>query len=71
MLRVYTTTDFEGHYSVGVAAIVVAADKGHARRILLKQCIAHHIPQATDCDFKFVELDVSKCGAVVLNDGNY
>jgi len=34
MMNVYTCNEFRGHYPVGVAAVVVAADHEHAATLL-------------------------------------
>ena len=33
-MNIYTCQGFEGHNPIGTAAVVVARDKGHARRVL-------------------------------------
>jgi hypothetical protein len=69
-MNVYYTTGFEGHNPVGTAAMVVARDRGHARRLLDVELKSRGL-EGTEPDAKFVKIDVGVTQAIVLNDGEY
>lgn len=68
-MRVFTCNDFEGHYPVGSAAVVVAEDEDAARVALRRELRSMGL-ELRKGD-KLIELDVSAARVVVLNDGDY
>ena len=72
-MRIYFTTDFEGHYPVGTSAVIVAQDKGHARRLLEKELKKCGLKLRGFCDMKvtYEEIDLTISKAIVLQDGEY
>jgi hypothetical protein len=71
-MKVYTCTAFKGHYPVGTSAIVVAENRSHAAHLLTLQIIANSLPEQMPLSFEdMVEVDLTICGATILNDGNY
>ena len=67
-MKVFTCTSFGGHYPVGTAAVIVARDRGHARRLLRKALKECGLEEDNEI---FVEVDVETAGAIVLRDGEY
>lgn len=68
-MRVWTCTDFTGHWPVGVAAVVVAETAEQAAAMLSRE-VSAITPQAVDVA-SLVELDTRAPCAVILNDGDY
>lgn len=68
-MKVWYSTQFEGHWPVGCAAVVVAETREDAAIELEVQCIEHCIPQSIDPD-TLIEIDLSVEQAIILNDGN-
>lgn len=69
-MKVFTCTDFRGHYPVGSAAVVVASNEVEAEqylRDLLNEEGLGHDPEP----LTMVELDMSTTKAVVLCNGDY
>lgn len=69
-MNVYITTNFTGHWPVGTAAVVIAKDKGHARRQLAPELERRGLEQDMS-KIEFEKLDTNEYGAHVLLDGNY
>lgn len=64
-LRVWTSKDFEGHWPVGVAAVVVARDEAEARGLLAAVLPVHNSP------FTLQEVLMDTPNCTILNDGDY
>ena len=75
-MKVYVTTDFEGHFPTGTAAVITARDKRHATNLLKKEV------EKCGLEFKIVqgdkfgrpqliEINQDESNAIVLQDGNY
>jgi hypothetical protein len=71
MNRIYFCTDFRGYWPVGVASVVVAADKKEAKRILDAKLRESNIPIEGDGKYTLTEIDIQTKGAAILNDGSY
>lgn len=70
MMRVFVSTDFEGHWPVGTSAIVVAPNKNSAVSLLSKAIRAAGLPgDPKQFTVREIKLDTAK--AEVLQDGNY
>jgi len=69
-MNVYYITGFEGHNPVGTAAVVVANDRGHARRLLDAELKGRGL-NPLERDAKFVKIEGAVTQAIVLNDGQY
>lgn len=69
-MNVYYCTGFLGHAPVGTSALVVAKDRGHARRLLDKKLKERSLPASTRDD-QIVKVDTDEAEAVVLQDGVY
>ena len=72
-MKIYCTTDFEGHWPVGTSAVIVAKDKGHAHRLLEKELKKHGLELEGFCGCKvtFDEVDPTVAKAIVLQEGDY
>lgn len=68
-LKVFTCTEFAGHYPVGTAAVIVAQDMAEARNILAKELASRGLE--LEEDEKVVELILDAPKAIILRDGNY
>ena len=64
----YVCTDFEGHYPVGVAAVIIAKDHKQARKLLDEELKARDLPAGKG---KISLQDMSEPYAAILCDGNY
>lgn len=68
-MKIFTCTDHDGHYPVGVASVVVAHDENEARTILaaaLRACGLNG-----DQPFTLHWLPTDALCVRILNDGNY
>ena len=70
-LRVYTCTDHDGHWPVGVASVIVARDKRHARRLLNKALAKDGLAGFGELSYTLQALDLGTAAATILNNGNY
>lgn len=68
-MKVYVSTDFEGHWPVGSAAVVVAENESDAATLLSAELLKHGLPAGGT--FTLREVPTDKATAVVLCDGNY
>ena len=68
-LKVFTCTGFSGHYPVGTAAVIVAADSLTAKELLLTRLASIGLPQSYPIQVE--ELDVTTPSVDVMCDGNY
>jgi len=69
-MNVYTIQGFTGHNPVGTAAMVVARDKGQARRLLDKDLESRGLPKLQP-EVSFTKVDTNVAQSVVLHDGEY
>ena len=69
-MKVYTSTNFNGHYPVGVSAIVVADSIGLACVLLEQELKKAGLEQVVNRE-DMKELDLTTKGAIILNDGDY
>ncbi len=68
-LKVFYCTDFEGHYPVGAAAIVVAKDVDDACHLLKEKLRAKGLDLRTTDDV--IEINTDHSYAKILLDGDY
>lgn len=69
-LKVFTCTEFKGRYPVGTAATVVAIDAEDAAVLLTGYLYGLGLGQSIKAE-QMVELDTSKIGVKILNEGEY
>lgn len=69
-MKIFTCTQFRGHWPVGVAAVVVAPSIEDAIGMLAGALSEKGLQQDLDAA-QFSEIDTSVPQALVLNDGNY
>lgn len=69
-MRVWTSTEFEGYWPVGTAAVVVAETPEAACELLKRELSARGLDQQITAS-QFVEIETTRPVAVVLRDGNY
>jgi hypothetical protein len=69
-MNVYTCKGFTGHYPVGTAAVVIAANRMRAVQALETALATHGLAQTINPD-DLVLLDLTHQQVIVLNDGNY
>lgn len=70
-LKIYTVTDHDGFYPVGVASVIVAVNKGHAARLLDKALIERGLAPKKKHDYTLSEVPTDEPVAIILDDGNY
>jgi hypothetical protein len=68
-MNVYVCTDFEGHYPVGVSAIVIADSSANARFMLANKLRSIGLPQSDALNLRKVLIDMPQ--VIILQDGNY
>ncbi len=69
-MNIYTSTDFRGHWPVGVAAIIVAKDKRQGVRLLEADLKKRGLEQKVSAkDLVLISTDLPQ--VLVLNDGEY
>ncbi len=66
--KVYTSIDFDGHWPVPVAAVVVAHNEHDAAVFLMTALAAAGLPTGGST---LQRVDLTKHGATLLSDGNY
>ncbi len=67
-MKVFTCNDFEGHWPVGTAAIIVAETEDEAIGELGQRLLDRGLP---GIGFSLNELDLSSSSVLILCDGNY
>lgn len=68
----YYKVNFEGYWPVGAGAIVIARDRGHARRLLMNELEKMGLDKKnSDIPLDAFELIPHAIGVHILNDGNY
>lgn len=69
-MNIWTNTNFEGHWPVGVAAVIIADSAEEATELLNLELISEGLkPTAEE---KYMEpLDLRRKHAKVLNNGDY
>jgi hypothetical protein len=67
-MKVFTSNDFEGYWSVGTAAVVIAEFEGDARKLLEASLAERKLPIS---GFTLVELPTDFPLVSILNDGGY
>ncbi len=71
-MNVFTFTNFDGHYPVGTAAVVVAQDLIVAKRLLDEQLAESGLPVlAGQVDVNISRVDLENQQVIILLDGNY
>ena len=69
-MKVYTCTNFEGHYPVGSAAVIVAPNRVVAKLLLSTELKRNKLPGCVKVD-DIIELDITEASVNILNDGDY
>ena len=70
-MKLYTCTDHDYHWPVGVASIVLARNVEEARNLLDEKLIEHGLKPCKEKPYTLVKLPQAKPTAMILNDGNY
>lgn len=70
-MKVFTCTEFKGHYPVGVSAVVVAKDAEDAAILLSGYLCGIGLGVQRIEANQMVELNTQKMSVTVLNDGDY
>lgn len=70
-LRVFTCTDHEGHWPVGVASVIVAADEAGAMALLIAELLKHGLKPNPRAAATLTEISTEAPCAYVLADGDY
>lgn len=69
-MTIFTCDNFEGHYPVGAAAVIIAENELIAKQMLLDHLAGIGLPQRNPDKITIVPLDI-KPGVTVLVDGTY
>lgn len=69
-LKLFTCTEFEGHYPVGVAAVVLAVDETQAAAMLEEVLCITGLPQAI-LPTQLEEVSLLKPSVQILCNGDY
>lgn len=70
MMKVWTCNDFEGHWPVGAAAVVVAETEEQAKDLLDFALSVEGLGRQED-GYTLKTLDINKPEAIVLVNGDY
>jgi hypothetical protein len=70
-MKIFTNTEFSGHWPVGTSALIVAEDVESAKKLLFKELEKIGLAGQKLDDSGFVEVDPSSPIAIVLQDGDY
>ncbi len=68
-MRIFTTTDFTGHWPVGTSAVIVADSHVHAVELMQKSLKAAGLDHRQS--FTMQEIDATVGRAHILQNGNY
>jgi hypothetical protein len=68
-MKIYTCTDHEGHWPVGVCSVIVANSEEEAAKLLAIELHKHGLHK--NKPFTLQELDTTSPRAFVLRDGDY
>lgn len=68
-MKVFYSYDFEGHWPVGSAAIVIEGSRELARLLLDKELADHGLEDSKE--YTLVEMDLTEAQAIILCDGDY
>lgn len=68
-MKAFTCTDFEGHYPVGTAAVIIADNAEDAEIAILKELGSIGLPQKHA--IRITEISLLSAGVFILADGNY
>ena len=69
-LRLFTCTEFKGHYPVGVAAVIVATDETQAIMLLEERLTAQGLRQKIKLD-QIIPVPLSFPNCQILCNGDY
>ncbi len=70
-MKLYTCTDHDCHWPVGVASIVIAEDEKQAIELLDIELKRHRLKGHNKEPYTFAEVKQSTPVAIVLLDGDY
>jgi len=70
-MKIYTCTNFKGHYPVGTAAVVVANNRQEAERVLEDELHNLNLPQDRHWEPRLTEALTDTAYAIILNTGDY
>ena len=69
-MKIFTCTDHDNQW-VGVASVIIANNKGHAKMLLDQELINKHLKPYAESPYTLTELDINKPQAIILQDGDY
>jgi hypothetical protein len=69
-MKAWTCTDFQGHWPVPTAAVIVAETARRAAQLLNRELVRNNLPRGVTSK-SMKEIDLSKENAVILSDGQY
>lgn len=69
-LQIYTASNLSGVY-LNAAAVIVAHDAGHARRVLMRQLEEQGLKQDRPDEIKIEPLDTTTANCRVVWNGDY
>lgn len=70
LVKLFTCTDHDGHWPVGVASIVLADNEMQAGMMLAHELLKKGLDPVKPA-FTLTEVDMSQPCAIILNDGDY
>lgn len=70
-MKIFTCTDHDSHYPVGVASVIVAKDRREAKRLLDAELVAEGLKPWKEEKYTLEELPLHYKHAVILNNGEY
>jgi len=70
-MKVFTCTDHDGHWPIGVASVIVAKDKRQARKLLDKELVVRGLLPRAEQEYTLDEVSLDVAQALVLQGGDY
>ena len=70
-MKVWTCNNFEGHWPVGAAAVMVAETADEAKMVLLSELKTRGLGEQCLESLHVKEIDIGKPAAFILCDGDY
>ena len=71
VMKIYTCTDHDCFWPVGVASVIVATNEEEAKRLLDEKLKKKGLKTYSKSPYTFNELLTDKPEATILHDGNY
>ena len=72
-MKLFTCTDHDGFWPVGVASVIIAPNKKRAQELLDAELLERNLMTFAQQEepYELIEVPLNKSKAIILCDGNY